>query len=81
LINWLEIEYRMSNVELRMMKSNTSIFPFGVLHSLFDLPAMPARRIQIDPPCLITSQPFSREKHFAGQAGILRFTRLGRVRF
>jgi len=34
---------------------------------------MPARRIQIDPPCLMTSQPFSREKHFAGQAGILRF--------
>jgi hypothetical protein len=57
-----------------MMKFNTWVFPFGVLYSSFDLPAMPARRIQIDPPCLMTSQPFSREKHFAGQAGILRFS-------
>ena len=49
------------------------ILTFGVLHSLLDLPAVPASRFAMNPPCLYFDGLCYAANHFAGQAGILRF--------
>jgi hypothetical protein len=74
-----KIEDRMSNQEFRMMKLNL-FFCFRRC-SLFDLPAVPVNRFHVELPALNQHGFRPGTKHFAGQAGILRLTRLWRVRF
>jgi len=56
-----------------MTKLNFLPLSFGILDSLFDLPAVPVNRFRVELPALnCHGFPFV-TKHFAGQAGILRF--------
>jgi hypothetical protein len=60
--------------EFRMMKFNDSLFSFGVLHSLFDLPAMPWSEFGTAPSGLWVLCGYHRtSRRSAWQAGILRF--------
>jgi hypothetical protein len=56
------------------MKSNLFLVSFGVRYSLFDLPAMPAKQLAIDPPRLLLLHFRLTVRYLAGQAGILRFS-------
>jgi len=67
-------ETRISNIEQGI--SNDEVKPvrsFDVRYSLFDLPAVPVNRFHVELPALNCHGFPSVTKHFAGQAGILRF--------
>jgi len=55
------------------MKLTHPAVAFGVRYSLFDLPAVPVNRFHVELPALNWHGFRSGTKHFAGQAGILRF--------
>lgn len=64
-----------------MMKLTLPAVTFGVRYSLFDLPAVPVNGFPMEPPTFNRQGFHSVTKHFAGQAGSLRLSRLRRVRF
>jgi hypothetical protein len=65
----------MSNIEQGIPNDEVKspVSSFGVRYSLFDLPAVPVNRFHVELPSLNWHGFRSVTKHFAGQAGILRF--------